>query len=69
MDRAFKHWMISARAGYADSLHIIKQMYSDGYVTKEDYTKALQSYQVYLSEIKSVQRDKVAAIDKEYRYY
>ena len=69
MDRAFKHWMISARGGYADSLHNIKQMYSDGYVTKEGYTKALQAYQMYLGEIKSVQRDKAAAMDKEYRYY
>ena len=32
--------------------------------------KALQAYQEYYGEIKSVQRDKAAAADKtEYRYY
>ena len=69
MDRAFKHWMISARGGYTNSLSNIKQMYSDGYVTKEDYTKALQSYQSYLTEIKSDQRDKAVAADERNRYY
>ena len=37
----------------ADSLKRIKELYTDGYATKEDYTKALQSYQAYLSEIKT----------------
>ena len=31
--------------------------------------KALQSYQTYLEEIKSDQRDKAAAADEKYRYY
>ena len=45
-------------------------MYSNGhYATKEDYTKALQLYQTYLVEIKSAQRDKAAAFNKEFRYY
>jgi len=69
MDRAFKHWMISARGGDAKSLSNIKQMYSDGYVTKDDYMKALKLYQTYLGEIKSDQRDKAAAVDDKYRYY
>lgn len=34
-----------------------------------DYKKALQSYQEYLSEIKSPQRDKAAAARENYRYY
>ena len=69
MDRALKHYMISARDGYANSLEMIKELYSDGHATKEDYTKALQLYQTYLEEIKSDQRDKAAAADDDNRYY
>ena len=68
-DRALKHHMIAIRGGYAFSLKRIKQLYSNGRATKEDYTKALQSYQVYLGEIKSKQRDEAAAFSDQYRYY
>lgn len=47
----------------------IKELYSNGHATKGDYTKALQSYQAYLSEIKSVQRDTAAFNSEEYRYF
>ena len=70
IDRALKHFMIAVRDGHSESLKMIKEMYSDyGDATKEDYTKALQSYQEYLGEIKSPQRDKAAAASDEYRYY
>ena len=69
VNRALKHYMISARDRYADSLIMIKKLYTDGDATKEDYMKSLQLYQVYLSEIKSPQRDKAAAAQEEYRYY
>ena len=48
---------------------MIQQMYRDGYATKDDYTKALQSYQAYLEEIKSIQRDNAAAFSDQYKYY
>jgi len=67
--RALKHHMIAVRDGKSDSLEMIKKLYTDGYVSKDDYTKALQSYQAYLSEIKSAQRDKAAAAHEIYRYY
>ena len=69
MDRAIKHWMIAVRDGYADSLTLIKETYSRGYATKDDYTAALQLYQTYLGEIKSVHRDKAATADERNRYY
>jgi len=69
MGRALKHFMIAIRDGKSDSLKCIQDMYSHGYATKEDYTKALQSYQTYLSEIKSRQRDEAAAADEKFRYY
>ena len=69
IDRALKHFMIAVRSGHDDSLEKIQQLYSIGSATKEEYTKALQSYQEYLSEIKSPQRDKAAAVDENCRYY
>ena len=54
-DRALKHYIIAVKGGYTDSLKRIKELYTDGHATKDDYTKALQSYQVYLGEIKSPQ--------------
>ena len=68
-DRALKHYMIAVRSGNSDSLEKIKQMYSDGYATKDQYATALQLYQEYLGEIKSIQRDKAAADNEEYRYH
>ena len=68
-DRALRHYMIAVKDGYTDSLIMIKQMYSKGHVTKEEYTRALQLHQEYLGEIKSSQRDEAAAFSDDYRYY
>jgi len=69
MERALKHFMIAVRGGDTNSLKEIKELYSNGHATKEDYTKALQLYQEYLGEIKTDQRDKAAAAEEECRYY
>ena len=69
MERALKHYMIAVRSGCVDSLEMIKLMYSNGDATKKDYTTSLRSYQTYLGEIKSAQRDKAAAAYEDYRYY
>ena len=69
VDRALKHLMIAVEGGYAKSMEIVKELYSNGLATKDVYTKALQLYQVYLGEIKSPQRDKAAADSEECRYY
>ena len=69
IDRALKHYMIAVRSGHDDSLKRIKHMYTDGQATKDEYTKALRSYQEYLDEIKSSQRDKAAAASERFRYY
>jgi len=69
-ERALKHWTIAVRDGESKSLKQIKVLYLNGHATKEDYTKALQLYQEYLVEIKSVQRDEAAvAAYERYRYY
>jgi len=69
MDRALKHYMIAVEGGCCDSLNNIKEMYLQGDATKEDYTKALQSYQEYLGEIKSPQRDKAVEEYEDCHYY
>jgi len=69
VERGLKHYMIAAVGGDAVSLKKIKELYSKEYTTKEYYTKALQSYQTYLGEIKSAQRDKAAAAQEDCIYY
>ena len=68
LDRALWHYVIAVRDGSARSLKNIKQLYKIGYATKDDYAKALHSYQAYVDEIKSDQRDEAAA-DGGYKYY
>ena len=70
MSRALKHYMIAARGGDDDSLKEIREFYMNGHATKDDYAKALRAHQKYVDGIKSDQRDKAAAFNREkYRYY
>jgi len=71
MDRSLKHYMIAVRGGHNKSLEMIQKIYTHGHATKENYTKALELYQAYLGEIKSLQRDEAAAAydNEEYCYY
>jgi len=69
MDRALKHWKIAVEGGDNTSLKYIKMMHSNGDATKEVYAEALRSYQAYLDEIRSDQRDEAAAANDDYKYY
>jgi len=69
MDRAIRHYIIAVRNGHTNSLREMQELYSNGHATKEDYTTALRSYQTYLGEIKSKQRDEAASADEDFRYY
>ena len=69
MDRAFKHHMIAVGGGHSGSIKQIKELYSNGHITKDDYMTALRLYQEYLVEIRSSQRDEAAAAHERYRYY
>ena len=68
-DRALKHLMIATGCGYKTSLSAILEMFKAGHATKDDYTQALRTYQAYLDEIKSPQRDEAAAANEKYKYY
>ena len=55
--RAFKHCLISARAGDKLSLDTVKGVYMTGHVTKEEYANALREYHKSQEEMKSEARD------------
>ena len=61
MNRAMKHWMISAGAGYDKSLERIREYYLKGHATKEDFEKALRAHKEAKDETKSDQREAAAA--------
>ena len=69
VDRALRHYMIATEFGLHESLDTVRQMFMHDFATKDDYAKALQSYQAYLVEITSPQRDEAAAADENYKYY
>ena len=59
--RAFKHLLISARAGDKMSLDTVKGGYTKGLVTKEEYANTLREYQKSQDEMKSDAREKALA--------
>ena len=61
MDRAMKHWMISACAGHDKSLKQIRECYLDGDATKDDFEKALRAHKEAKDEMKSDQREAARA--------
>ena len=58
--RASKHYAIAARAGDKDALERVKELFLDGYITKDGYEIALRAYQSRQYEMKSDMRDKAA---------
>ena len=60
-DRAYKHFIIAARAGYEKSLDAVKLGYENGIVTKDEHASLLRAYQKSNDEMKSDARDKATA--------
>ena len=56
--RANKHFIILASAGFKLSLDMVKEGYTAGYVTKDEYANTLRAYQKSVDEMKSEARDK-----------
>ena len=56
-DRAFKHFVIAAKAGYEPSLELLKKGFMRGEVTKDVYEMALRGYHHFVNERKSEQRE------------
>ena len=66
--RAFKHFIISASAGYKDSLNMVRQGYRVGHVTKAEYANTMREYQKSQDEMKSDMRDKAQAARNQIRH-
>jgi uncharacterized protein len=56
-ERAMKHLMISAKAGYKESLNGVMDGFMGGLVTKDEYASTLRAYQKRQNEMKSDERD------------
>ncbi|KAL7528410.1 hypothetical protein ACHAXR_002434, partial [Thalassiosira sp. AJA248-18] len=57
MNRAMKHFMISAGFGHDESLKKIQYGFSHGHVTKDEFEKALRAHKESKDEMQSDQRD------------
>ena len=69
INRAMKHFIIAVKMGYKKSLYAIRESFFYGEMLAVDYERSLQSYQDYIDEIKSDQRDEAAAANEEDKYY
>ena len=63
LHRAMKHFMISASAGYDESLKGVQNAYRVGFVTKDDFEKTLRAHKKSKDELMSEWRDKAAVAD------
>ncbi|EJK53134.1 hypothetical protein THAOC_27487 [Thalassiosira oceanica] len=63
-DRAVRHFLISAKMGYKESVEKIKNMFMVGLATKEQYAEALKGYQDAVEDMKSHDRDEASAFRK-----
>ncbi len=61
IDRATKHLIIAANLGYDDSLQKLKEYYTKGVVSKEEFAAALRAHQAAVEATRSPQRDADAA--------
>ena len=59
MERAMKHWIVSANLGCGESMKMLLPIYQGGYITKEDYGTTLRAHQAAIDATKSSQRDNV----------
>jgi len=64
--RAYKHFVLAAKAGNKDSLDEVRQGFMKGRISKEEYANSLRSYQNTQNEMKSDTRDKAAEIRERF---
>mmetsp|Transcript_11826 Transcript_11826/g.27762 ORF Transcript_11826/g.27762 Transcript_11826/m.27762 type:complete len:306 (+) Transcript_11826:123-1040(+) len=66
-ESALRHFMISAKMGFDESLSMIKQMFDRGHASKVDYAEALKGFQIAIEEMKSPERVEVRAYEREHK--
>ena len=65
MERAVKHWTIAASAGCYQSMHELKTLFEQGYVSRESMDTTLAAYNNSCMEMRSKARDSsIRAITK-----
>ena len=64
-DLALQHWMISAKLGHDNSLNCVKEMFMNGFATKDDYAEALRGYQNAVEEMSSPDRNEAKVLGLE----
>ena len=62
--RACKHLLIAANAGFKQSLEAVKDGYQHGHITKDEYANTLRAHQKSQDEMRSEARDKADAYRK-----
>eukprot|EP00985_Skeletonema_marinoi_P030451 scaffold32142_cov80-Skeletonema_marinoi.AAC.1 len=65
IERAVKHWIITANLGCDYSIQALKDFYADGLVSKEDFAAALRAHQAAVIAMKSPQREAAEAAQEE----
>ena len=65
--RAYKHFILSSKAGGKQSLDLVKNGFMDGDVTKDEYESTLRAYHERQTEMKSEARDLAAKFDARQR--
>ena len=60
--RAYKHFMVAARAGDEGSMDAVKRGFMNGFVTKVEYANALRAYEKIRDEMTSESREKAVAL-------
>ena len=61
-NRAFKHFILAAKAGWKNSLDQDKIGFMEGYVNKDEYANTLRAYQDIQDEMKSDTRDEAGEL-------
>jgi TPR repeat protein len=61
-ERAAKHLIINANLGCDVSVKMIKDLFVQGIVSKDEYAAALRAYQAAVNETKSAEREKAEAV-------
>jgi len=62
IERAMKHFIIAANLGDDDSILMLKECYTDGLVSKEDFAGALRAHYAAADAMKSAQREAAEAV-------
>jgi TPR repeat protein len=56
-ERAVKHWTIAASAGDYDAMHVLREIFEEGIVSRETIDSTLTAYNNSCVEMRSEARD------------